>query len=144
MTPLATVFFALLAAINGAGGTVHVEQSVDELHMTYQGSPLHASAWTICEPGSCTVTVGPETDLELVYRYLRSEDVREFRMGERVRAAISARLLVHELAHAYDAFHEPFIDGSPGHHGAWVPEGHCRTSAAERYACSVALTGEIR
>jgi len=138
---------ALVTAIAALGGTVTVSQSTEALRMTYQGADLHAAAWTVCPgPLECEVTVGPGTDLALVGALLSGSGYPPpgTTLSQRVQAYLGATLLIHEHAHVLDHLDNGAIDGSPGHQDTLVPRGHCRTSAAERYACAVALTGRLQ
>ena len=119
---LVLLLIKLLLGLMSLGAAVEVETVAGPVRFTdLYGSPREAVAASGCMDGASKIWLSDE--------------------------GASFEVLLHELAHAYDCADNGEIDGSPGgqaeHRPAWASD-YCWDSPAERYACAVTETGQLR
>jgi hypothetical protein len=112
----------LVLGLLSLGATVDVETVAGPVRFTdLYGSPREAVAASGCAEGESTIWISDQ--------------------------GASFEVILHELAHAYDCADNGAIDGSPAGHTdqrpSWASD-YCWNSPAERYACAVTETGQLR
>ena len=114
-----------------------VSQAINETTVLANGA-IQTVTWEPVAETECTLDRDGKCAGMLTVR------TRGLRVEDGLSDPDALAMLTHELAHVWDLMDDGYANGSPGKAQRFPPGGHCDSNEAERYACTVALTGRIQ